>query len=295
MATYTSNYAWTKPGGNDQVDISVLNANLDSQDGIMHKAFTNMAQAFSAASTYAVGDIVLYDNELYKCHTAVTVAGAWTGSTNWTSWTLAEGGGGTSDYPDLTNKPQINGNTLSGNKTSADLGLQDTIQLATMPTASATYVDKIVQFVGETDANYTHGYFYECTTDGSTYSWNQTNIQPNTSASECMMSDGVTSVEDALSTLTTTTVTTGAGAGILIYLAKIGHVCTIRLADGTYTAAANNTLVTLPEGFRPLYDVDVLDTFGRKRIFCNPQGVIVCNEALNNTSLRGSFTYITAD
>lgn len=107
MATYTSNYAWTKPGGNDQVDISVLNGNLDSQDTIMHKAFTNMAQAFSELSTYAVGDIVLYDNLLYKCHTAVTVAGAWTGSTNWQVYKLSEGGGGGSsltagDYIDIT-------------------------------------------------------------------------------------------------------------------------------------------------------------------------------------------------
>lgn len=33
------------------------------------------------------------------------------------------GGGGTSDYDDLTNKPQINSVTLSGNKSAADLGL----------------------------------------------------------------------------------------------------------------------------------------------------------------------------
>lgn len=33
------------------------------------------------------------------------------------------GGGGTSDYNDLTNKPSINNVTLSGNKTSSDLGL----------------------------------------------------------------------------------------------------------------------------------------------------------------------------
>ena len=31
--------------------------------------------------------------------------------------------GGTSDYGDLTNKPQINGHTLSGNQTGGDLGL----------------------------------------------------------------------------------------------------------------------------------------------------------------------------
>lgn len=37
------------------------------------------------------------------------------------------GGGGTSDYEELTNRPTINGVTLSGNKNSVDLGLQDTI------------------------------------------------------------------------------------------------------------------------------------------------------------------------
>lgn len=36
------------------------------------------------------------------------------------------GGGGTSDYADLTNKPAINGVTLSGDKSSAQLGLQYT-------------------------------------------------------------------------------------------------------------------------------------------------------------------------
>ena len=34
-----------------------------------------------------------------------------------------QGGGGTSDYTDLTNKPSINNVTLSGNKTTSDLGL----------------------------------------------------------------------------------------------------------------------------------------------------------------------------
>ena len=33
------------------------------------------------------------------------------------------GGDGSSDYDDLSDKPQINGHTLSGNKTSADLGI----------------------------------------------------------------------------------------------------------------------------------------------------------------------------
>lgn len=42
----------------------------------------------------------------------------------WINGSGGGGGGGTSDYTDLTNKPQINGVTLSGNKTSGDLNLQ---------------------------------------------------------------------------------------------------------------------------------------------------------------------------
>lgn len=38
-------------------------------------------------------------------------------------WVNGTGGGGTSDYSQLTNKPSVNGVTLSGNKTSADLGI----------------------------------------------------------------------------------------------------------------------------------------------------------------------------
>ena len=42
---------------------------------------------------------------------------------NWEE--VGSGGGGTSDYADLTNKPQIAGVTLSGNKTLTDLGIQE--------------------------------------------------------------------------------------------------------------------------------------------------------------------------
>ena len=39
-------------------------------------------------------------------------------------------GGGTSDYDELTNKPQIAGITLSGNKSLADLGIASTESVA---------------------------------------------------------------------------------------------------------------------------------------------------------------------
>lgn len=40
---------------------------------------------------------------------------------------LYDSGGGTNDYDDLVNRPQINSHTLTGNMSGADLGLQNTI------------------------------------------------------------------------------------------------------------------------------------------------------------------------
>jgi hypothetical protein len=48
------------------------------------------------------------------------------------------GGGGTSNYNDLTNKPSINNVTLSGNKTAAQLGLQTELTIDAIPTENST-------------------------------------------------------------------------------------------------------------------------------------------------------------
>ena len=47
------------------------------------------------------------------------------------------GGGGTTNYNDLSNQPQINGNTLVGNKTASDLGLATETELADKADKSA--------------------------------------------------------------------------------------------------------------------------------------------------------------
>ena len=46
------------------------------------------------------------------------------------------GGGGTTDYDDLTDKPSINNVTLSGNKTAAQLGLAAASDIPTVPVQS---------------------------------------------------------------------------------------------------------------------------------------------------------------
>lgn len=47
-------------------------------------AIASISEDFLDSAVYAVGDLVMYNNLLYRCHTAVTTPGAWTGSTNWT-------------------------------------------------------------------------------------------------------------------------------------------------------------------------------------------------------------------
>lgn len=47
-------------------------------------AIASISENFETTNTYNVGDLVIYNNLLYKCIAAVTIPGAWTGSTNWT-------------------------------------------------------------------------------------------------------------------------------------------------------------------------------------------------------------------
>ena len=47
------------------------------------------------------------------------------------------GGGGTTNYNSLSNRPQINGTTLSGNKTGHQLGLQSELTFDNVPTQSS--------------------------------------------------------------------------------------------------------------------------------------------------------------
>ena len=51
------------------------------------------------------------------------------------------------------------------------------VQASVMPAASADLVGSVYQYIGSTDANYTHGYFYECIGNSGTYSWRQVIVQ----------------------------------------------------------------------------------------------------------------------
>ena len=87
-----------------------------------------------------------------------------------------------SGVAEILNKPTLAAVATSGSY--SDLSntptIPDAIQVSSMPTAAAGELGKVYQYIGTTDANYTHGYFYECVSDGATppvYSWSNVQVQ----------------------------------------------------------------------------------------------------------------------
>ena len=53
------------------------------------------------------------------------------------------------------------------------------VQVSSLPTPpSIEYANKIYQYIGTTDSNYTNGYFYKCVENNGTYIWQQIPVAP---------------------------------------------------------------------------------------------------------------------
>ena len=102
---------------------------------------------------------------------------------------------GDDDYEDFIHKPSINSVTLIGDKTSDDLGLQGQMQFTVLPTASADYLGKTVQYIGATENGLTHNFFYECVSDGEstpTYSWVASSVQEGGGSGDASLETDIT-------------------------------------------------------------------------------------------------------
>ena len=76
-----------------------------------------IAPAYSASSTYAVGEYVMYNNALYRCTTAITTAEAWTAA-HWTAAKIGE------DLTDCSRQlSDLETRLKSGDEEDADLHL----------------------------------------------------------------------------------------------------------------------------------------------------------------------------
>lgn len=81
----------TWPLGTDAQDVA---AAINEMIGVIALQVADIAQLkdnfageFSPTSTYAVGAYVVYGGAFWRCTTAVTTAGSWTGASNWTQVT----------------------------------------------------------------------------------------------------------------------------------------------------------------------------------------------------------------
>ena len=113
--------------GDDEVQVngSLLLADTSRENAIEMFDLTGTPR-YDSSENYSVGDYCIYDDSLYKCTNATT------GTFDVNDWTSTDimseigsggGGGGTSDYTQLSNKPQINGHTLTGNMSTSDIGI----------------------------------------------------------------------------------------------------------------------------------------------------------------------------
>ena len=159
----TSNY--NSLSNKPQINGVTLQGNKSSADLNIFDASTLIALEFDATQDYPVGDVVIHEHKLYQFISPHTTDDPWDVSevvevtvaelignvptaieisqADYDALSSAEkhdmtkiyyiydapgGGGDTKDYNDLENKPQINGVTLAGNKTSEDLGIYSLTQ-----------------------------------------------------------------------------------------------------------------------------------------------------------------------
>lgn len=191
----------------------------------------NIAPEFSEETTYAQGAYCIYQNVLYKCTTAVTVAGAWD-STKWSATKVSSelasgGGGGGASIDDTTTALD---KTWSSSKISTELsGKQNTLTAGTgiditSDTISVTGRLKDASIASDYDSTATYsvgdyciydGLLYVCDTDISTAEdwdsthWTQTNVMaemPSTPWTDVTgtLSAGSTSITLSDASITTT-------------------------------------------------------------------------------------------
>ncbi|MBR3333267.1 MAG: hypothetical protein IKG23_03150 [Clostridia bacterium] len=88
MATNTGILDLVKPAGNENALISVINNNMDKVDAEAGRQRGNIAANYSTSSAYDVGDLCIYQGNLYRCNTAIASGEEWTAA-HWTQVNIA--------------------------------------------------------------------------------------------------------------------------------------------------------------------------------------------------------------
>lgn len=127
MATKTVNYELTLPEDNEPADQNVFNENFEEIDSILYDKVDKEEGKGLSTNDYTTAEKTKLDilAEIKTIGTGLNL------DDNGKLTATGGGSGGTDDYEDLINQPQVNGNTLLGNKTSAQLGLASASDIPT--------------------------------------------------------------------------------------------------------------------------------------------------------------------
>lgn len=137
---------------------------------------------WESGNTYHYGDLAIYESQFYRC--IVENSDVTFDDTKWNEIGSPDG-----NYDIVQSKT-----LLPARFTAADrklyfvidecifylwdgyqwIALNHAVQVDSFPVASEKYLGKIYQYIGTTTSGYTHGYFYQCVSDGATppvYTW----------------------------------------------------------------------------------------------------------------------------
>lgn len=185
------------------------------------------------------------EGAVYHC---VTGGNASTATWSYDFTMTGGGGGGTSNYNDLTNKPQIAGTTLSGNKSLSDLGIQGALTAGNGIDITGSTISADMGTTGTTVAAGNHTHSASIATSSGT---SDVDMAANTKYALTMGGDSVIfktppnpSVPDELSDLTgDVSISTPQQNQILQYNGSKwanANMPTIPTVDQTYSSSSTN-------------------------------------------------------
>lgn len=159
------------------------------------------------------------------------------------------------------------------------------VKSLTMPSASTTPAGAVYQYIGQTNANYTHGYIYEnvkTATYTSTVTFEAATLSSSTIA--CSGSDFAAFVAEwgsgDITTITNGTITYDQSGGLLVFVGKDADgttVCTFQLYTEDYQDAGFTITGTLQDGDVFAFTCSISEasaTYAWNRIDVQPAPVI---------------------
>lgn len=91
------------------------------------------------------------------------------------------------------------------------------------------------------------------------------------------------------------------GYGVLV---RSGNVVFFTVYNMSWNGTANTSVISndssavqlaIPNGYKPLFNVEIKEALNNKRISVIPDGSVFCNETFSGLNLRFSGSWITAD